>query len=82
MQFLKLLIYLHTPFYFRDDPDGIEPINSLPGIARYGINQLGAFIQPLINNGLHSVLLFGVPSNKLAKVSFCDYSSNTLYNFR
>lgn len=36
-------------------------IKSLPGQKRWGINKLEAFLAPLVNKGLRSVILFGVP---------------------
>ncbi len=53
---------------FRDsDDNAVEEIKSLPGQARYGVNKLQEFLQPIVDNGLESVLLFGVPS-KVPKV--------------
>ena len=63
------MIYLQLFFSFSGNADAIEPISSLPGVARYGINTLEQYIQPLVRNGLHSVLLFGVPSKDAVKVS-------------
>ncbi|XP_065916888.1 delta-aminolevulinic acid dehydratase-like [Dysidea avara] len=54
------LIY---PIFVTDDPDSKEDIASLPGQSRYGVNQLEAALTPLVNKGLKSVLIFGVPSN-------------------
>jgi len=41
----------------------------MPGVYRYGINQLEKMLQPLVAKGLQSVLLFGV-SQHLEKVIF------------
>lgn len=40
----------------------------MPGVCRYGINQLRAHLEPLVKKGLSSLLLFGV-LEKLDKVS-------------
>ncbi|XP_028664584.1 delta-aminolevulinic acid dehydratase [Erpetoichthys calabaricus] len=53
------LIY---PIFITDIADGVEPIASLPGQARYGVNKLEGMVQPLVDKGLKCVLLFGVPS--------------------
>ncbi|XP_027725245.1 delta-aminolevulinic acid dehydratase isoform X2 [Vombatus ursinus] len=53
------LIY---PIFVTDIPDAVQPIDSLPGIARYGVNKLEEMLQPLVAKGLRSVLIFGVPS--------------------
>ncbi|XP_077593171.1 delta-aminolevulinic acid dehydratase [Stigmatopora nigra] len=54
------LIY---PIFITDSVDAVEPIGSLPGIARYGVNKLEGMLQPLVENGLKCVLIFGVPAN-------------------
>ena len=35
----------------------------MPGVARYGINKLRDALKPLIEKGLKTVLIFGVPGN-------------------
>ncbi|ORY36646.1 delta-aminolevulinic acid dehydratase [Rhizoclosmatium globosum] len=35
----------------------------MPGVSRFGVNRLAAFLSPLVLNGLKSVLLFGVPND-------------------
>ncbi|GFO45701.1 delta-aminolevulinic acid dehydratase, partial [Plakobranchus ocellatus] len=46
-----------------DDPDAVQPINSMPGQSRYGVNRLVEALTPLVDMGLKAVLLFGVPEN-------------------
>ncbi|XP_021504512.1 delta-aminolevulinic acid dehydratase [Meriones unguiculatus] len=53
------LIY---PIFVTDVPDDVQPIASLPGVARYGVNQLEEMLRPLVEAGLRCVLIFGVPS--------------------
>ncbi|OCT65198.1 hypothetical protein XELAEV_18041436mg [Xenopus laevis] len=53
---------LMYPIFITDNPDAIEDIPSLPGQARYGVNQLEGLLRPLVDNGLKCVLIFGVPS--------------------
>uniref|UniRef100_A0A8C3QDQ2 Delta-aminolevulinic acid dehydratase n=1 Tax=Geospiza parvula TaxID=87175 RepID=A0A8C3QDQ2_GEOPR len=53
------LIY---PIFVTDSPDAVERIPSLPGQARYGVNKLEGMLQPLVEDGLKCVLIFGVPS--------------------
>uniref|UniRef100_A0A8C7SWK0 Delta-aminolevulinic acid dehydratase n=2 Tax=Oncorhynchus mykiss TaxID=8022 RepID=A0A8C7SWK0_ONCMY len=57
------LIY---PIFVTDSPDAVEPIASLPGQARYGVNKLEGMLRPLVEKGLKCVLIFGVPA-KIAK---------------
>ncbi|CAM9679846.1 unnamed protein product [Bubo scandiacus] len=53
------LIY---PIFVTDSPDAVEPIPSLPGQGRYGVNKLEGMLRPLVGDGLKCVLIFGVPS--------------------
>ncbi|XP_073170556.1 delta-aminolevulinic acid dehydratase isoform X4 [Lepidochelys kempii] len=53
------LIY---PIFVTDSPDAVEPIASLPGQARYGVNKLEGMLRPLVDEGLKCVLIFGVPT--------------------
>lgn len=43
----------------REDDDAVEEIASMPGVKRYGIDQLGKMLEPLVAKGLSSILLFG-----------------------
>ncbi|XP_013415817.1 delta-aminolevulinic acid dehydratase-like isoform X2 [Lingula anatina] len=54
------LIY---PVFVTDDPDGYEEIASLPGQARVGVNKLASLLTPLVQKGLKTVLIFGVPNH-------------------
>jgi len=49
------------PIFITDDPEASVPIPSLPGQRRWGVNKLQEFLQPLVEKGLQSVILFGVP---------------------
>lgn len=61
------LFFLFFPFS-SDNKNDKEPISSMPGVYRYGINRLHEDLQPLISKGLQSILLFGV-SKHLVKVN-------------
>ncbi|XP_062509898.1 delta-aminolevulinic acid dehydratase-like [Corticium candelabrum] len=50
------------PIFITDDADAVEPISSLPGQARHGVNRLEELVRPLVDKGLKAVLLFGVPT--------------------
>ncbi|OWZ69825.1 hypothetical protein AYX14_04810 [Cryptococcus neoformans] len=54
----SMLIY---PIFISDDPDAEQEVATLPGQKRWGINKLEAFLKPLVEKGLKSVILFGVP---------------------
>ncbi|KAI9853278.1 MAG: Aminolevulinate dehydratase, partial [Vezdaea acicularis] len=54
----SMLIY---PLFISDKDDEEITIPSLPNQRRRGINKLIPFVEPLIEQGLRSVILFGVP---------------------
>ncbi|XP_076653690.1 porphobilinogen synthase isoform X1 [Halictus rubicundus] len=56
---------LMYPIFISDEQDAKEPITSMPGVYRYGINQLHKMLHPLVSKGLQSVLLFGVSKHLL-----------------
>jgi porphobilinogen synthase len=53
-----MLIY---PLFISDQPDEETLIPSLPNQHRRGLNKVVAFLEPLVEKGLRSVILFGVP---------------------
>jgi len=56
-------IDLMLPLFIIDSEDGLEPVSSLPGVSRHGYKSVIAFLTPLVNKGLKSIILFGVPRN-------------------
>ncbi|RZB40182.1 ALAD and/or DEAD domain containing protein [Asbolus verrucosus] len=48
------------PIFIIENDDEIQPIESMPGVSRYGLNKLQGHLEPLVQKGLTSVLLFGV----------------------
>ncbi|KAF5299339.1 hypothetical protein FQA39_LY02512 [Lamprigera yunnana] len=59
----KNLMY---PIFLVEDENDVQPIQTMPGISRYGINRLKDHLQLLVAKGLRSILLFGV-INELPK---------------
>lgn len=59
-----MLIY---PLFITDNPNEVTPIPSLPNQNRLGLNRLVSFLAPLVQKGLRSVILFGVPLAPTAK---------------
>jgi porphobilinogen synthase len=51
------------PIFITDDPQAEVVISSLPGQKRWGVDRLEGFLGPLVEKGLKSVILFGVPLN-------------------
>jgi porphobilinogen synthase len=54
----SMLIY---PLFISDQDDEEVLVPSLPNQYRRGINKVVPFLEPLVANGLRSVILFGVP---------------------
>src|SRR5437762_13656902 len=59
-----MLIY---PLFITDVPDEETPIPSLPNQHRRGVNRIIPFLTRLVQKGLRSVILFGVPLAPSAK---------------
>ncbi|KAM3825636.1 delta-aminolevulinic acid dehydratase isoform 2-T3 [Vipera latastei] len=57
--------HLVYPIFVSDSQDAVEPIASLPGQARHGVNKLEELLGPLVADGLTCVLIFGVPSRAM-----------------
>ncbi|XP_065156735.1 delta-aminolevulinic acid dehydratase [Atheta coriaria] len=51
---------LMYPVFLIEEDDVIQPIASMPGVSRFGVNKLKTHLEPLIVKGLSSILLFGV----------------------
>jgi porphobilinogen synthase len=66
------------PIFVTDVEDASEPIPTLPNQRRWGVNKLREFLDPLVQNGLQSVILFGVPT-KCVKVRKPVSSLSTTY---
>jgi len=52
------LIY---PIFITDKQDDVTPIHSLPGVSRFGVNKIVDHLRPLVEKGLKTILIFGVP---------------------
>jgi porphobilinogen synthase len=65
------------PIFITDDPNASVPIPTLPGQRRWGVNKLQGFIGPLVQRGLQSVILFGVPLG-CVKASYFLFPSQNL----
>ena len=49
---------LIQPIFVKEDLDGVENIDSLPGISRYGLNALDEEIEKIQNNKIKAVAIF------------------------
>lgn len=54
MLFLIMNLYSHNVI-------AEETIDGLPGIKRWGLNTIESHLRPLVEKGLRSVLIFGIP---------------------
>lgn len=57
--FITLLIYLLCQ-YFSEDDNAQQVIPSMPGVYRFGLKKLIDHLNPLVELGLKSILMFGV----------------------
>lgn len=57
----NLFIY---PLFVSDNDDEVLPIEALPNQKRYGVKALIPVVKKLVEKGLRSVILFGVPTQK------------------
>ncbi|KAI3646609.1 hypothetical protein MP228_009537 [Amoeboaphelidium protococcarum] len=57
------------PVFVLDQRDAQQEIESMPGQYRYGIDNVVAALEPLINNGLSSIILFPVVTDSSIKRS-------------
>lgn len=57
---------LMFPIFILDEKDSNEEITSMPGIYRQGLNHVKSMLDPIVESGLKSILIFGV-INKLPK---------------
>ena len=56
--------HLILPLFVSYRSDLKEPIRSLPGQFQVGVERLHEIVQPAVDAGVHSVLLFGIPEEK------------------
>eukprot|EP00127_Corallochytrium_limacisporum_P004021 Clim_evm70s156 gene=Clim_evmTU70s156 len=56
---------LMWPIFITDDSNGMEEIKSLTGQYRVGVNKIVEYLRPHVENGLQSIMLFGVPGNNV-----------------
>lgn len=64
------------PLFIHENDEANEDIPSLPNIKRLGINRLQAYLEPIVANGLKTVLLFGVIENGKLKDEHGSYADN------
>ena len=55
---------LVAPVFVRYGENVVEPIEAMPGVYRYSVDQLGGYVNRLWEAGIRAVLLFGIPESK------------------
>jgi porphobilinogen synthase len=60
------------PIFITDDRTASVEIPTLPGQRRWGVDRLEEFLGPLVQKGLSSVILFGVPLEAEKVISNTD----------
>ncbi|XP_063707936.1 delta-aminolevulinic acid dehydratase [Culicoides brevitarsis] len=70
---------LMYPIFLVEKDDDVQPIPSMPGVCRYGINSLKEHLAPLVDLGLSSILLFGIIDDASMKDDQAT-SADSFYN--
>src|SRR5580700_4159443 len=55
---------LMAPVFVRDGAGVVEPVEAMPGINRYSTDTVSDYVGRLVDQGVKSVLLFGIPGSK------------------
>jgi porphobilinogen synthase len=55
---------LMAPVFVKDGEHNVEPVESMPGINRYSVDTVSEYVGRLLEEGVRSVLLFGIPDTK------------------
>lgn len=55
LKYIACVLTVYVKHFSSDEPDAVQPISSLPGVNRYGVNKLVEALTPVVQNGLSSV---------------------------
>ena len=55
---------LVAPLFVTDSPALVGPIESLPGVRRYHVDEIAAAVGEAVSTGIRAVILFGIPAGK------------------
>jgi porphobilinogen synthase len=64
------------PLFIHENDDALEDIPSLPNVKRLGLNHLKKHLDPIVEDNLKCVLLFGVIDNDKLKDETGSYADN------
>lgn len=55
---------LIAPVFVKQGKGVVEPVEAMPGVNRYSVDTVSDFVGRLVDGGVRSVLLFGIPRKK------------------
>jgi porphobilinogen synthase len=55
---------LVAPVFVTDSPSLVGPIDTLPDVRRYHVDEVGITVEEIVRSGIRAVILFGVPAAK------------------
>jgi porphobilinogen synthase len=55
---------LIAPVFVQDGERVVDPIETMPGVNRYSVDTVSSYVGRLVDQGIRSVLLFGIPGSK------------------
>jgi len=55
---------LMAPVFVKDGERVVEPVEAMPGVNRYSVDTVSNYVGRLLDEGVRSVLLFGIPASK------------------
>jgi len=55
---------LMAPVFVREGERVVEPVEAMPGVNRYSVDTVSDYVGRLTEEGVRSILLFGIPSSK------------------
>lgn len=67
---------LILPLFIHENDDYEDEVKSLPGVKRFGINKLYQYLNPIVEDGLQTVLLFGVIDTASLKDELGSFADN------
>ena len=55
---------LMAPVFVLDGERRVEPVDAMPGVSRYSVDRVSDYVGRLADEGVRSVLIFGLPDKK------------------
>jgi porphobilinogen synthase len=55
---------LMAPVFVRDGQRVVEPVEAMPGVNRYSVDTVSDYVGRLADEGVRTILLFGIPDSK------------------